>query len=270
MEDFVGKAKEKLKELGMSEAEAEIYAFLVTSGGEMHVEELSEKVKLTSGAVDEALASLLRRGAVLLDRNIVRALPPSNVVAKLSEEKRKELEEEMEKIAEASSFLKKELELVYWESQLGLKVEEILEPVANLREMELYTVKLISRAQRSLEVFTERFSWYPRVREELAAAIDRGVKARVLLLSDSPDVYDTVRELKEMAVEVRHYKGEWHPIRWTLADGEELVFVIWATRKDIPKPRYFRPHYTRNPGLVKVFSEAFDKMWRESGEIQSQ
>ena len=267
MEPIIERAKEKLRELGMSEAEAEVYTFLVTSSGEAHVEELHEKIGLPCEEVDEALASLLRRGAVLLDRNTVRALPPSNVVAKLSEERRRQLERELEKITEASSFLKGELELVYWESQLGLKIEEILEPIANLREMEESTKRLISEAERSIEIFTERFSWLPRVREPLAAAVERGVEIRVLLLNVTPDVYDRIKELKEMGVRVKHYKGDWHPIRWTLVDGSKLVFVIWATRKDIPRPRYFRPHFTRNLGLARVFSEAFNRMWSESEEI---
>jgi hypothetical protein len=51
-------------------------------------------------------------------------------------------------------------------------------------------------------------------------------------------------------------------------DDQELVFVVWATKKnDVPRPIYFRPNYTKNQGLIRIFRDAFQKRWEEAHSI---
>jgi hypothetical protein len=57
-------------------------------------------------------------------------------------------------------------------------------------------------------------------------------------------------------------------VRGTLVDDRELVFLVWATRKrGVSRPVYYRPHYTKNQGLVRVFRDAFLKRWEEGQTI---
>lgn len=123
---------------------------------------------------------------------------------------------------------------------------------------------MIAEAEKSIFIFAESFGWYGKIRKQLIAALEKGAKAKVLMMVMDEGSAARARELEEMKVEVRHCAEKWYPVRGTLIDDQELVFVIWATRKDIEKPICFRPHYTRNPGLIRIFSDAFEKRW-ESG-----
>ena len=71
-----------------------------------------------------------------------------------------------------------------------------------------------------------------------------------------------------LGIQVRHCAEEWYPVRGTLVDDQELVFVIWATKKrEVPRPIYYRPNYTRNQGLIRIFRDAYLKRWEEGQPI---
>jgi hypothetical protein len=72
-------------------------------------------------------------------------------------------------------------------------------------------------------------------------------------------------ELKEMGAQVRKADEE-YLMRGTLVDEAELIFVIWV-RKDVEKPVHFRPCYTKNAGLIRLFSDAFELRWSKAGEV---
>jgi len=53
-----------------------------------------------------------------------------------------------------------------------------------------------------------------------------------------------------------------------LSDDNELVFLIWATNeRNGRRPKFFRPHFTKNDGMIRVFADAFDKRWSDASPI---
>jgi len=164
--------------------------------------------------------------------------------------------------------LEKLLEPTYWESRLGIRPEEIIEPLRDLPEMELRTARILGNALKEVSIFAETFGWYGKVRESLFQAHNRGVGMKVLMMVKDDSTKERAKELRGIGVQVRHCAEEWYPVRGTLVDDQELVFVIWATKKsEVPRPIYFRPNYTRNQGLIRIFRDAYMKRWEEGQPI---
>jgi sugar-specific transcriptional regulator TrmB len=195
-------------------------------------------------------------------------LPPSQVFSKLVEDKERESDIILNNIQKTSSFLIDSLEPRYWERRLGIRPADILEPLESLKSMEKKTINIINNAKTSVVIFAETFGWYEKVRETLVRALDRGVKISVLMLVLDKESAIRAKDLKRSGIEVRHCIEEWYPVRGTLSDIVELVFLIWATKKrDVPRPIRYKPHYTTNVGLIKVFTDAFKKRWEEARPI---
>jgi hypothetical protein len=160
------------------------------------------------------------------------------------------------------------LEPQYWELRLGVKPEDLLEPLPTLEEMEVRTVKVIANASRNVSISAETFSWFGKVKEEIYRAIERGVKFRLLMTAKDSDAVSRAREAKGLGIQVRQPKEDWYPVRGTLSDDKELVFLIWATNeRNGRRPKFFRPHFTKNNGMIRVFADAFDKRWSDASPI---
>ena len=157
------------------------------------------------------------------------------------------------------------LEPQYWEARLGVKPEDLLEPLPSLEEMELQTIRILSNATKDVAMSAENFSWFDKVREEIERGLDRGVRFRVLMKAKDSTTNQRVQELQGMKIHVRESKEEWYPVRGTLCDDQELVFLIWTGREsEFERPKFYRPHYTKNPGMIRVFADAFEKRWAEA------
>ena len=150
---------------------------------------------------------------------------------------------------------------------MGIRSEEIIEPLRDLADMELRTTRMLGDAAREAIIFAETFGWYDKVRESLNHAHDRRVNVRILMMANDDSTRKRARELAELGIQVRHFPEE-YPVRGTLVDEQELVFLVWATRKrDVQRPIYYRPHYTKNQGLIRIFRDAFLKRWEQGGAV---
>ncbi|TMI60562.1 hypothetical protein E6H14_00375 [Candidatus Bathyarchaeota archaeon] len=160
------------------------------------------------------------------------------------------------------------LEPQYWELRLGVKPEDLLEPLPTLEEMEIKTVKVIANASRKVSISAETFGWFGKVKEEVYRAIERKVKFRLLMTAKDPEAVSRAREAMGLGIEVRQPREDWYPVRGTLSDDKELVFLIWATNeRNGRRPKFFRPHFTKNNGMIRVFADAFDKRWSDASLI---
>jgi len=257
--------RELMKRLGFSDEECSIYLTLLSSPQAIPIDRLLMDSSMPTSQVEEAIRRLVEKGAVKTVSNALEAVDPNVMLARVMEEKSREMERALEASEEAVSTLRKLLVPKYSESKLGIKPEDIVDPLESLEEMELRTVKIISNAEKEIKIFAQTFGWYEKVREELFRALDRGVKTNVLMLVNDKYTKKRAQELGALGVQIRHCTEEWYPVRGTLADESELVFLIWATTKDGKKhPAFYRPHYTRNPGLIRIFSDAFRTRWEES------
>lgn len=254
-----------LKSIGFTENEALIYLHLLDEPEGRTLEEIVASLNISSPDIQEALGQLVSSGTLKVFSNRFEAVDPGHVFENVLRRRRRDLERRLDESRNTVTNLRKLLEPLYWEKRLGIRPSEVIEPLQDLTAMELKTVEVVGRATKSIVIFTETFGWYERVREELIAALDRGVEARVLMLIVDRDSERRAEDLKELGVRVRHCAEEWYPVRGTLADERELVFLIWATReRDVPHPVHYRPHYTTNGGLIKVFTDAFEKRWEEA------
>ncbi len=257
--------RELMRKLGFSEGETSIYLTLLSSTQAIPIDRILDNSGMSTSLAEEAIRTLAERGAVRTVSNALEAVDPNVMLSRVLEEKRMEMERVLEASEEAASTLRKLLVPTYSESKLGIKPEEIVEPLENLEKMELQTVKIISNAQKEIKIFAESFGWYEKVREELFKSHDRGVKTHVLMLVIDEYAKKRARELESLGVQVRHCIEEWYPVRGTLVDENELVFLIWATKKTgTQHPAFYRPHYTKNAGLIRIFSDAFKTRWQES------
>ncbi|MFQ6077040.1 MAG: TrmB family transcriptional regulator [Candidatus Bathyarchaeia archaeon] len=257
-----------LRSIGFTENEALIYLHLLDVPEGRTLEEIVANLSLPSPDIQEALGRLVSKGTLRVFSNQFEAVDPGQVLENILRRQRGELERRLEESRNTVSTLRKLLEPLYWEKRLGIRPAEVIEPLRDLTAMELKTVEVVGKAANSIVIFTETFGWYERVREELIAALDRGIEARVLMLIVDRDSKRRAKDLKQLGVKVRHCAEEWYPVRGTLADKKELVFLIWATKKrDVPHPVHYRPHYTTNVGLIKVFTDAFEKRWEEARPV---
>jgi len=255
---------EPLKSLGLSETTAKIYLSLVRSPAVQSFEEISTLCKHPSEEIEKAIRELVSMELVIVEGNKFIVIQPKQALNAILEQREKEAERGLEIFRGAVTSLQKSLEPLYWETRAGIRPEEILEPLEDLPAMELHTARMIGNAQSEILICAERFDWYDKVSEVLAQALDRGAKARVLMLVADKAALKRAQELEKLGVQVKYCAEKWYPVRGTMVDKKELVFLIWATKKDIPKPIYFKPHHTTNLGIIRIFLDADEKRWQEA------
>jgi sugar-specific transcriptional regulator TrmB len=263
-----GKKIELLKSLGLSEGESRVYLRLLSQPeGEM-LDKIVTAFGIPAAQAEESLKSLSDRGLVKISSNRVEAVQPRMVLGKILTQRRRGMEDQLARDNSIALELEKFLEPVYWENRLGIRPEEIVEPLRDLTEMELRTARILGTAAREVFILAQTFGWYGKVREALFQAHDRGVSMKVLMTVSDDSTKQLSKELRDLGIQVRQLGEEWYPVRGTLVDDQELVFLIWATKKsDVPRPVYYRPHYTRNQGFIRIFRDAFLNRWEKGRAI---
>ena len=257
-----------LVSLGLSAGESRVYLKLLAQPeGEM-LEKVVTAFGIPAPIAEDALRSLSDKGLVKVSSNRVEVIQPRLVIQRVLDQRKRTLENELSQQTATALDLEKLLEPVYWENRLGIRPEDLIEPLRDLPDMELRTARILGGATREVFIFAETFGWYERVRESIFQAHDRGVRMKVLMMVKEQSTEQRARELGGLGIQVRHCAEEWYPVRGTLVDDQELVFVVWATKKSqTPRPIYFRPNYTKNQGLIRIFRDAFQKRWEEAQSI---
>jgi len=254
--------------LGFTEDEAKIYFSLLEKAEGEHIDKILLGYGMSPSEAEEAIKKLTSMGLVKVVSNRLEAADPKNFLDRILEDKRRKFEKTLQETSDLVLALQKMLEPIYWEKRLGIRPEEIIQPLASLKEMEALTAEMISRAGKEILIYAQTFGWYEKIREPFMGAVDRGVAAKVMMLEADQYSARRARELEKHGAKVR-LVNEWYPVRGTLVDDQELVFLIWATeKKGTARPVHYRPHYTRNLGLVRIFSDAFHRRW-EAGRLIS-
>lgn len=251
-----------MEELGFSREGCSIYFSLLEKPSGETVEQILSHSSFSSREAEKAVKELVEKGVVRVSSNKLEASEPKHFVARIQEMKRMEISRDFDSLNAKSSRLLSLLEPQFWELRLGVKPEDLLEPLATLEEMEVRTVKVIADALRNVSISAETFGWFAKVKEEVYRAVERGVKFRLLMTARDSEAISRAREAKGLGIEVRQPTEDWYPVRGTLSDDRQLVFLIWASNeKDGRRPKFFRPHFTKNNGMIRVFADAFDKRW---------
>lgn len=266
--DSRSKDLELFRFLGVTDNESAIYLSLLERPRGESIDNVLTSFGLAPQDAERAVRSLADKGGISINSNRIEANPPADFLSNILREKELSLEVELKKVQEAALNLESSLDAFYWEKRMGVRPEEIIRSIKDLPSMETQTIELISKARSEIFIFAERFDWYENIRSQLREALGRGVRAEVLMLVKDKYTTKRVKELQNFGVEVRHCAEEWYPVRGTLVDDEELVFLIWATKKvGVERPVYYRPNYTKNAGLIRIFKDAFKKRWEEAKAI---
>ncbi|HZY95299.1 MAG TPA: helix-turn-helix domain-containing protein [Candidatus Bathyarchaeia archaeon] len=260
-------AEKLMRQLGFSEGEYTIYFSLLDKPSGEPIDAIVGRSGISSSDAERAINGLVDKGLVRVSSNKLEASEPKQFIARIQDIKRLEASRNLESITEASSRLLSLIEPRFWEVRLGVRPEDILEPLPTLEEMEVRTVRVIGDSRKKVLISAESFSWFVKIQEEAYQASERGVKFRVLMSTKDHEALSRAREASNMGMSVRTHQEDWYPVRGTLGDDSQLVFLIWATQDKGPKPKYFRPHYSRNVGMIRVFADAFEKRWAEAKPI---
>lgn len=264
MFDDDGREMELLKSLGLSKGESKVYLRLLAQPeGEM-LDKIVTAFGIPAAEAEDSLKSLADRGLVKISSNRVDVIQPRTVLQRILDQRKRTLEDQAARETSVALELEKLLEPIFWENRLGIRPEEIIEPLLDLPEMELRTARILGTAAKEAFILAQTFGWYGKVREALFQAHDRGVRMKILMTVSDESTKERAKELRDLGIQVRHFAEEWYPVRGTLVDDQELVFLIWATKKsDVPRPVYYRPHYTKNQGFIRIFRDAFLNRWEQ-------
>ena len=256
-----------MEELGFSKEGSSIYFSLLEKPSGETIEQILAHSSFSSKDAERGVRELVEKGIVRVSSNKLEAAEPKQFVARIQDVRRIEISRDLDALNAKSTRLLSLLEPQYWELRLGVKPEDLLEPLPTLEEMEVRTVKVIGNATRNVAISAETFGWFGKVKEEIYRSIEKGVKFRLLMTAKDSDAVTRAREARQLGIQVRQPKEDWYPVRGTLSDDKELVFLIWATNERDGRPKFFRPHFTKNSGMIRVFADAFDKRWADASSI---
>lgn len=261
------KNRELLRSFGLSDHECRIYFSLLDKPEGESLDAIISTYDIPPQKVERVMGNLVEKELVIVKSNKMKANDPKQFLSKIVEEKRLETEKILQEFFKNASILERILEPIYLEKRLGIRPKELLETIDDIKEMEKRTSKIIAEADGEIFIFAEKFDWYENVKEDFKKALSSGVNAKVLMMIIDEYTNKRAKELKELGAEVRHCVEKWYPVRGTMIDDDELIFVIWATKKNVARPIHFKPHYTKNIGLLRIFSDAFKKRWDEARPI---
>lgn len=258
---------EKLRQLGLTEYESQAYLVLI-QGTKMNAEEVANKANIPIPRVYGVLESLRDLGLIVILEGRPKKfeiISPDEGLQNLIKLRKRAAEESVRQLEKTSQEVKAVLSPIFWRERLRIKPEDLLKPLDNLALTENQTKKLIKEAKKTLDIFTDVFSWFEEVEKDIEKALDRGVKIRVLMNTEHPITHNTVQTLNALKIAVRQPSDLKFPVRGTLADSSKVVFLIWASpERNRGHPRYvYRPSFSANEGIVEIFQQSFEYRWQK-------
>ncbi|MFI5450111.1 MAG: TrmB family transcriptional regulator [Candidatus Bathyarchaeia archaeon] len=264
---------EYLRQVGLTTYESEAYLALL-SKRMMTAEEISRSTSVPITRVYGTLEQLMQKGFAKIVQGRPKryhAVSPEQAKREYVTHLRHNFETELVAIDETLRHLQRQVEPIYVESHLQVKAEELLEPLADLRTMENRTNIYLDKAADEVLISTALFSWLPKIKVQLRRAVKRGVKVKVLMQFEDSPVKKQLGELSGFGIQFRDSPDPWHPVRGTLVDNRDLVFLIWAA-EEVERhwnPIVYTPNHTKNPGFIRIFRESFLLRWASaSGVLQ--
>lgn len=260
-----------LRRVGLTSYESEAYLALLQRR-EMTAEEISKMTSVPITRVYGTLEQLMQKGfARIVESRPKRfhAISPEEARREYLTHLRRNFETNLLTMEETMGDLQRQVEPIYVESHLQVKAEELLEPLEDLRVMEKRTSDYVQEASQEILISTALFSWLPKVKTQLGNALARGVSVKILIQLADSQVKRHLDVLRDLGAQIRDTPDPWHPVRGTLIDVKDLVFVIWAAEEAERhwNPIVYTPNHTKNPGLIRVFRESFLYRWNNSKRI---
>lgn len=267
----IARIKEQLRRVGLTSYESEAYLALLQRR-EVTAEEISKMTSVPITRVYGTLEQLTQKGFARIVESRPKkfhAVSPQEARREYLTQLRRNFETNLLTLGETMGNLQRQVEPIYVESHLQVKAEELLEPLENLRIMEKRTGDYVQEATEEIMISTALFSWLPKLKTQLRNALARGVSVRILMQLADSRVKRPLDDLKNLGAQIRDTADPWHPVRGTLIDNNDLIFVIWAAEEAERhwNPIVYTPNHTKNPGLIRIFRESFLYRWSNSKKM---
>lgn len=262
---------ENLRTIGLTSYESEAYIALLQRR-ELTAEEIAKITSVPITRVYGTLEQLIQKGFARVIQSRPKrfhAIPPEEAKRTYLTQMRRNFETNLLTIEETMRHMQRQLEPIYVESHLEVKAEELLEPLEDLKVMEKKTSEYVQRASNEILISTALFSWLPKLKIQLRNALGRGVSVRILMQLAETSERRHLDDLRNLGAQVRDTPDPWHPVRGTLVDNKDLIFVIWAAEEAHRywNPIVYTPNHTKNPGLIRIFRESFLYRWGNSKKV---
>jgi len=262
---------ESLRRIGLTSYESEAYLALLKSR-ELTAEEISKTTSVPITRVYGTLEQLMQKGFARIVESRPKkfhAISPEEAKREYLTHVRRNFETNLLTMEETMRDLQRQVDPIYVESHLQVKAEELLESLEDLRVMEKRTSEYVQEASNEVLISTALFSWLPKLKPQLRNALARGVSIKILMQLADSQVKRHLEDLRDMGAQIRDTPDPWHPVRGTLVDNKDLIFVIWAAEEAERhwNPIVYTPNHTKNPGLIRIFRESFLYRWSDSRKL---
>jgi sugar-specific transcriptional regulator TrmB len=262
---------ELLRLVGLTAYESEAYMALL-SKSELTAEEISRLTSVPITRVYGTLEQLMLKGfARIVETRPKRfhAISPEKANREYLNYLRRSFDSNLTETENRMKDLQRQVEPLYAESHLQVKAEELLEPLGSLPSMEQATGTYVSEAHDEILISTALFTWVRKIKPKLNHAMARSVKVKILMQISDGVLGKDIRQLIAAGASVRDTKEPWHPVRGTLVDSKDLIFVIWAAEESERywNPIVYTPHHTKNQGLIRIFRESFLYRWTNASRV---
>lgn len=261
-------AAEKLRQLGLTEYETQAYLTLV-QGNQMSAEEIAKSADIPVPRVYGVLESLKLLGLIVILKGRPKKfeiISPEEGFQHLIELRKRAAEESLRQLEQTSQNVREFLSPIFWRERLRIRPEDLLEALDSLAMAESRTRELISESNKTIDIFTDIFSWFDAIEEDLTDALKRGVKVRVLMDLEHTETKQVAKKLFALGISVRQPSDTRFPVRGTLADSTKVVFLIWASPEGgKTSPKYvYRPSFSSNEGISVIFQQSFEYRWKQA------
>lgn len=266
-------AIEKLRQLGLTEYEVQAYIALV-QGNQMSAEDVAKGADIPVPRVYGVLESLKTLGLIVILKGRPKKfeiLSPEEGLHNLLAQRKRIANESLRQLEQTCQEVKEVLSPIFWRERLRIRPEDLLEILDNLALAETRTKKIITESQKSVDIFTDIFSWFDEVETTLVKVVKRGVKVRVLLNMKHQSTKNVIKKLHSYGISVRQPLDLKFPVRGTLVDGSKVIFLIWASPEGGEEsPKYvYRPSFSANEGIVAIFQNSFEYRWQQAKSPKS-
>ncbi|MHA2099933.1 MAG: TrmB family transcriptional regulator [Candidatus Kariarchaeaceae archaeon] len=236
--------------------------------GPSNADNLSKRLEMRASRVYEALDSLFTKNFIEISDSrprIYTAKHPQESIDHYIQNTKSEFNERIASIKDNSTSLIELLEPLYLQSHSDILPGELISQFSSLNEAEKYTQDIIRSAEEEILIFTNVFSWYELVKDDIEAAINRGCTVKVLIQTSS-DIDGKLLEMEALGILVKTIPPRSIMSRGTIVDRNNLLFVIWSSEDDTEgmKKRIYRPQYSTNTGVVDVFYGNFNFLWEKN------
>ncbi len=257
-----------LKSLGLTLYEIKTYLSLIEVSA-LSADQIHESTKIPTPRIYDTIDSLEKKGLVRVISGRPKrfeAIEPKIGFSVFLKQKKDELEETILKFKSDTENLTSLLDEPFYNSRYKIQPDELLEAIPSLDSMEAKTIELIANSKKEVCIFTNVFFWFENIEDELISAIKRNVSIRIIMSIEEPTSEKIAKKIASYGANVRIVRDETMLIRGTIADQNQVVFVIWASPEKFEKFIY-RPHFSSNHGIATLFSNNFEYIWSKSKSL---